>query len=70
MLAAEFDYVEAFDLLVKNGGEVEKEFEYIHNVTRELKKSNCWNIALNSKANNVLKYMEKNCKGNGKILIL
>jgi len=69
MLAAEFDWVEAFDLLVKHGGDVEKEHEYIHNRTGEHKTANCWKIALHWKAHKVFDYMGKNCKGNGIILM-
>lgn len=69
MLAAEFDWVEAFDLLVKHGGDVEKKHEYIHKWTGELKQADCWQIAFSYKANKVLDYMGKNCKGDRKILI-
>jgi len=69
MLAAEFDWVEAFDLLVKYGGDVDNKFEYIHTKTGELETANCWRIALNYRANRILGYMKKNCKGDGKILI-
>ena len=41
MLATEFDLVEVFDLLIKADGEVNKPFEYIHDTTKELKKSDC-----------------------------
>jgi hypothetical protein len=69
MLAAEFDWVGAFDLLVKYGGDVEEKHEYIHKWTGEHKQADCWQIALNYKANKILDYMVKNCKGNEKILI-
>jgi hypothetical protein len=70
MLAAEFDWVEAFGLLVKHGGDVDNKFKYIHTMTGKPETANCWRVALNYRADRILRYMEKNCKGgDGKILI-
>lgn len=69
MMAAENDFVEAFDLLIKHGGNVEQEFECIHKVTSELKKRTCWHIVLDWKSDNVLEYMKKNCKGGKRVII-
>jgi len=68
ILAAEFNWVEAFDILVKHGGDVEQKFEYKHTRTGEHKTANCWHVAHNYRADKVLNYMEKNCKGDKKIL--
>jgi len=61
MFAAELDLVDVFDLLIKAGGEVKKPCEYIHNVTGELKKIDCKQVALSWNSNKVLKYMQENC---------
>ncbi|MCL2183549.1 MAG: hypothetical protein FWB85_08785 [Chitinispirillia bacterium] len=70
MLAAEFDLVDAFDVLVKAGGDVNKWCEHIDGITGELEKRDCWKIALRCKSHKILQYLEKNCKGDGKLIIL
>jgi len=69
MIAAELDLVDVFDLLIKNGGNVNQTFKFIHERTGELKEADCWQIVLNYRSNNVLKYMQTNCKGDDKIVL-
>jgi hypothetical protein len=70
MFAAEFDLADVFDLLVKAGGDVDKRCEYTNSITGKFKTPNCWHIAYDWNSSKVLRYLEKNCKGNGKLLIL
>ncbi|MDR3011606.1 MAG: ankyrin repeat domain-containing protein [Chitinispirillales bacterium] len=69
MMAAEIDFVEAFELLVKYGGEMDKQCQSIRKGTIEPKPLDCWYIVQERKSNNVLKYMQENCKNKGKIFI-
>ena len=57
MLAAEDNWLEAFDLMVKKGGDVEQKTQYYDG--RKSCDASCWEIALNWKSDKIIKYLQE-----------